>query len=166
MKIVFVCTGNICRSPTAEGVLRRKLEEAGLADTHTTESYGLGGWHVGDAPDPRAVNAAARRGYDLSAIRARKFKAKAFRDAALVVAMDRGHYRQLLSLAPEGTADRLFHFLEFAPRANTEGGVEVGAGRLDVPDPYYGDDAGFEHTLDLIEAGAEGIVRALRKSLP
>lgn len=162
MKIVFVCTGNICRSPTAEGVLRRKLEEAGLADRHTTESYGLGGWHVGDAPDPRAVGAAARRGYNLSAIRARKFTAKAFRDDALVVAMDRGHYRQLLSLAPEGADDRLFHFLEFAPGAIAEAGVE----RLDVPDPYYGDDAGFEYTLDLIEAGAEGIVRALRKSLP
>lgn len=160
MKIVFVCTGNICRSPTAEGVLRRKLEEADLADRHTTESYGLGGWHVGDAPDPRAVGAAARRGYDLSAIRARKFTAKAFRDDALIVAMDRGHYHQLLSLAPEGTAGRLFHFLEFAAAAGADGE------RLDVPDPYYGDDAGFEYTLDLIEAGAEGIVRVLRKGLP
>ena len=129
MKIVFVCTGNICRSPTAEGVLRHKLAEAGWAERHTTESFGLGGWHVGDPPDGRAVAAAARRGYDLSQIRARKFKAKHFREAGLVLAMDRGHYRQLFSLAPEGTADRLFHFLEFAPDASTAAGLA----RLDVP---------------------------------
>jgi protein-tyrosine phosphatase len=159
MKIVFVCTGNICRSPTAEGVLRHKLAEAGLESEHETESYGLGGWHVGDPPDSRAVAAAAERGYDLSEIRARKFKAKAFRDAGLVLAMDRGHYRQLFSLAPEGTADRLFHFLEFAPDAHQAPGLA----RLDVPDPYYGGAEGFEHTLDLIEAGAEGILQALRQ---
>ena len=161
MKIVFVCTGNICRSPTAEGVLRHKLAAAGWAERHSTESYGLGGWHAGDPPDSRAIAAATRRGYDLSEIRARKFKPKAFHDAGLVLAMDRGHYRQLLSMAPDGTADRLFHFLEFAPGASPAAGLE----RLDVPDPYYGSDAGFEHTLDLIEAGADGIVETLRKGL-
>lgn len=162
MKIVFVCTGNICRSPTAEGVLRHKLAAAGLDGQHSTESYGLGGWHAGDPPDPRAVAAAARRGYDLSAIRARKFDPRAFHAAGLVLAMDRGHYRQLFSLAPEGTADRLFHFLEFAPDAQAASGLA----RLDVPDPYYGDAGGFEHTLDLIEIGAEGIIEALRQGRP
>lgn len=161
MKIVFVCTGNICRSPTAEGVLRRKLEDSGLSGQHATESYGLGGWHVGDPPDGRAIAAAARRGYDLSDIRARKFKAEAFHDAGLVLAMDRGHYRQLFSLAPQGTADRLFHFMEFAPQHDAGAGLS----RLDVPDPYYGDAAGFDAALDMIEAGAEGIVAALKKGL-
>lgn len=159
MRIVFVCTGNICRSPTAEGVLRHKLAAAGLDGEHTTDSYGLGGWHVGDPPDSRAIAAAARRGYDLTAIRARQFEPEVFHDAGLVLAMDRGHQRQLAALAPEGGAEKLFRFLEFAPQ------TAAGGAALDVPDPYYGDAAGFEEALDLIEAGAEGLLEDLKKGL-
>lgn len=163
MKIIFVCTGNICRSPTAEGVLRHKLGQTPWGAAYTVESYGLEGWHQGKPPDSRTIEAAARRGYDLSPIRARKFIPEAFEDAALVLAMDREHYRRLHPQAPEGRRDRLFHFMDFAPDTAPDASAKPGLERLDVPDPFYGTEADFELTLDMIEAGAEGILRALEK---
>lgn len=154
-KVLFVCTGNICRSPTAEGVFRHQVREAGLEHAIATDSVGLGGWHVGEPPDSRAVGAARRRGIDLSGIRARQITARDFTEFDLLLAMDRGHYRDLARRCPADRADRVRMFLEAAP----------GEAATDVPDPYYGAAADFEHALDLIEAGARGWVERLRASL-
>lgn len=154
IRILFVCTGNICRSPTAEGVLRRKLAEAGLAEKAETLSAGTRGYHVGDAPDPRAQKHARARGYDLSTLRARQVGAEHFDEFDLILAMDREHERDLTRLAPPEAKGRVRLFLEFAPES----------GLQDVPDPYYGEAADFELVLDLVEAGADGIVAAIGRS--
>jgi protein-tyrosine phosphatase len=151
-RILFVCTGNICRSPSAEAVAARIAEEAGLGSRFAFDSAGTGRWHVGDPPDPRAIEAAARRGYELHHLRARQVDAGDFDRFDLILAMDRGHHRQLLALCPDGKADRLRLFMEFAPS---------GSGGVDVPDPYYGDEAGFETMLDMIEDGSRGLIDAL-----
>lgn len=155
IRILFVCTGNICRSPTAEGVVRRMAEDDALAGRLILDSAGTGGWHVGDAPDPRAVAAARQRGYDLSGIRARQVSARDFEAFDLIVAMDRSHRDRLLAIAPDDAAEKVRLFLEFADDA---------PGTLDVPDPYYGADNGFETVLDLIEAGSRGLLRTLDRS--
>jgi protein-tyrosine phosphatase len=150
--VLFVCTGNICRSPTAEAVLRRKAERAGLAERIRVASCGTHDYHVGDPPDPRAQAHAARRGYDLSTLRA---SCLADEDASaydLVVALDRGHERILKRhLGPEKVR------LLTASLADAPGG--------DVPDPYYGGAAEFEHALDLIERACEGLLAELRQRL-
>ena len=129
MRILFVCTGNICRSPTAEGVLRGRAAAAGLEGLHI-ESAGTHGYHVGEPPDPRTVEAAARRGYDLSGLRARKLRSADFTDFDLLLAMDRGHLRIMERLRPPETTAQLRLFLE-----------------REVPDPYYGGDDGFAAVL-------------------
>jgi protein-tyrosine phosphatase len=127
MRILFVCMGNICRSPTAEGVMRRLLEEEGLADRVEIESAGTGGWHVGEPPDERATLAARRRGVTLDGA-ARQVRPSDFRDFDLVIAMDRSNLRELLALAPEEDAAEKVRLLrEFDPASS---------GDLDVPDPY------------------------------
>ena len=152
MKILFVCLGNICRSPTAEGVFRvmaaRELPDRVL----TIDSAGTAGYHVGDPPDRRTREAAARRGYDLSALRARVVEPRDFDAFDLILAMDRQNLRTLERHAPAHARERLRLFLQFAP----ESGV------LDVPDPYYGGVNGFEHVLDLIESASQGLCAALR----
>jgi protein-tyrosine phosphatase len=150
--VLFVCTGNICRSPTAEAVLRRKAELAGLADRIRVASCGTHDYHVGDPPDPRAQAHAARRGYDLSVLRA---SCLADEDAApydLVVALDRGHERILKRHLGPAKVRLLTAFLADAPSA-------------DIPDPYYGGPAEFEHALDLIERACEGLLAELRRRL-
>ena len=159
-RVLFVCTGNICRSPTAEGVFRHQVREAGLEHAIATDSVGLGGWHVGEPPDARAVGAARRRGIDLSDIRARQLTAGDFTRFDLLLAMDRGHYRDLSRRCPADRADRVRMFLEAAPGETAPGGIAT-----DVPDPYYGAAADFEHALDLIEAGARGWIERLRADL-
>jgi protein-tyrosine phosphatase len=141
--ILFVCTGNICRSPTAEGVLRS------LARTKSIElrieSAGLGDWHVGDPPDERAQQHATRRGYDLSAQRARQVSAKDFEDFDLILAMDRGHLRALQAMSPTRHHAKIRLFVH---------------GR-DVPDPYYGGADGFERVLDLVEERCRALLDEL-----
>ena len=152
-RILFVCTGNICRSPTAEGVLRHKAQETGLDHLVEVDSAGTHGYHVGDPPDPRAIRQAAERGYDLSDLRARKVRRDDFHDFDLILGMDRGHMSLLSRMAPAEARAELRLFLDGAP--------DAGHGR-DVPDPYYGDLSDYDHALDLIEHGVEALIRSLR----
>ncbi len=152
ISILFVCMGNICRSPTAEGVARLLIERAGFANrVAKLDSAGTHGAHAGEAPDPRATRMAASRGYDLSRLRARQVSPKDFVTFDHVVAMDRVNLRYLQKLCPEDMQFKLGLMMSYAP--------EVGID--EVPDPYYGGDAGFERVLDLIEAATEGLIANL-----
>ena len=150
--VLFVCTGNICRSPTAEGVFRTLLEANGLAGSVAVESAGTGNWHIGEPPDDRAREAALRRGIDIADQRARQVQVEDFDRFDLVLAMDESHYQQLRRLCPEGQRHRLRLFLDFAPALGTR----------DVPDPYYGGPDGFETVLDMIEAASAGLLAEIR----
>ena len=142
--ILFVCTGNICRSPTAEGVLRHLAKKEGIE--LRIESAGLGDWHIGQPPDERALHHARTRGYDLSAQRARQVQPRDFEDFDMILAMDQGHLRSLERMAPREHRAKVRLFVE---------------GR-DVPDPYYGGPEGFEHVLDLVEARCASLLAELR----
>jgi protein-tyrosine phosphatase len=136
-RVEVVCTGNICRSPIGEVVLRAKLADAGVDDVVVTSS-GTSGWHIGDPMDSRATAALARRGYDGSAHRAQEFRSTWFADRDLVLAMDSGHLSALLRRGGDDLAVPVHLFAD-----------------SDVPDPYYGDDAGFDDVLDQIEKAAD-----------
>lgn len=154
MRVLFVCLGNICRSPTAEGVLRHKLREAGLADHIEVASAGTGDWHVGKAPDKRSQAAAKLRGYDLSAQRAQQVTRADFAAYDLILAMDNSNLRHLKALQPAKGKAELDLFLR---RYQSE---------LDeVPDPYYDGDQGFEQVLDLIERASDRLVIELKGRL-
>jgi protein-tyrosine phosphatase len=143
--VLIVCTGNICRSPTAEGVLRAEVERRGLGDRIRVESAGTHDYHIGEAPDARSVRHAKRRGYDLSALRASQVTRADFERFDYILAMDRGHLRTLRSMAPANARAKLGLFLEPSGRWKGE----------DVPDPYYGGPEGFEQVLDMVEEAAE-----------
>ena len=151
VSVLFVCLGNICRSPTAEGVFRRKVQEAGLEARVHVDSAGTGDWHVGRPPDARMMEAASRRGLDLSMLRARQVTRDDFDAFDVVVAMDGINLEDLEALAP-GRAVRM---LDFAPHLPER----------DVPDPYYGGGEGFERVLDLIEVAAEGLLDEVKRRL-
>jgi protein-tyrosine phosphatase len=156
-RILFVCLGNICRSPTAEGVMRKLVADEGFEDRIEIDSAGTGGWHVGAPPDERATEAAARRGIALEGA-ARKFEARDFDHFDLILAMDAENKRNLLALAPDDHARAKVRMLrEFDPRSR-------GAEDLDVPDPYYGGPDGFDEVLDLVDAGARGLLDEIRAS--
>jgi len=149
--VLFVCLGNICRSPTAEAVLRAlAAREAPQLAVHI-DSAGTAGYHIGHAPDARAQEAARRRGYDMSGRRARMIERRDFERFDLLLAMDRSNWADLRRAAPASAHERVQLFLEFAPDAGT----------LEVADPYYGGPNGFEEVLDLIEAAARGLLRHL-----
>ncbi|MVW77043.1 low molecular weight protein-tyrosine-phosphatase [Pseudomonas xionganensis] len=154
MRVLFVCLGNICRSPTAEGVLRHKLREAGLAGYVEVDSAGTGDWHVGKAPDERTCQAAQRRGYDLSALRARQVVAADFQRFDLVLAMDQNNLRDLQQLQPGSAVAELDLFLRRYQLSLDE-----------VPDPYYGGEEGFEQVLDLLEQACDALLIELRGRL-
>lgn len=153
VKVLFVCTGNICRSPTAEGVFRDRIRQAGLVDRIGTDSAGTHSYHVGEAPDPRSQRAAKARGVDLSDLRARKVTAADFADFDYILAMDGGHLAQLRRMAPPDSRAMVALFLDYAPDAP----------KREVPDPYYGEGLHFTEVLDLCEAGAEGLLEAIRR---
>jgi protein-tyrosine phosphatase len=150
--VVFVCMGNICRSPTAEGVFSKLVEEAGFSDFIETDSAGTHAYHVGDPPDPRAQRAASNRDVDLSGLRARKAHTGDFEEFDYVLAMDQDNLYNLQSICPEGHEHKLRLFMSYAPHMGVE----------EVPDPYYGGVAGFERVLDMIEAAAAGLLEDIR----
>lgn len=154
MRILFVCLGNICRSPTAEGVLRHKLQQAGLAERITVDSAGTSDWHVGKAPDTRTRLAAQRRGYDLATLRGRQVEAADFARFDLILAMDLSNLQQLEALRPAGAKGELDLFLRRYALALDE-----------VPDPYYGGEDGFEQVLDLLEQAGDALLVELRGRL-
>jgi len=154
MRILFVCLGNICRSPTAEGVLRALAAREAPDLPLEVDSAGTAGYHVGEPPDPRMRAAAGRRGYDLNTLRARIVEPRDFERFDLILAMDRENLAVLRRRAPEVVHERLRLFLEFAEDAE----------RQEVPDPYYGGANGFEEVLDLVEAAARGLLRYLRQT--
>ena len=154
IRLLFVCMGNICRSPTAEGVMRGLLREEGLEHAVEVDSAGTGDWHVGNPPDARATVAARARGVTLAGA-ARQIAAADFEDHDLILAADRDNLRDLRAGLPAGARAELHLLREFDP-ASADGDD------LDVPDPYYGGDDGFEHVLDLVEAACRGLLDSLR----
>ncbi len=151
MRILLVCMGNICRSPTAEGVLRHYLEQGGLAGRVEVDSAGTHGYHRGEPPDQRALKAAARRGFDLTRIRSRKVSDEDFERFDLILAMDRDNLESMLASCPEALREKLGLFMHHARTRR----------RDDVPDPYYGGPEGFEVVLDMLEDAAKGLVEHL-----
>jgi protein-tyrosine phosphatase len=152
-RILFVCLGNICRSPMAEGVFRRVVAEEGLTDRFVIDSAGLGDWHIGQAPDHRAQKAARSRGMDISGQAARQVVDEDFDRFDLLLVMDGSNLDELRARAPHEARGKIRPFLDFAPHADTK----------DVPDPFFGGTEGFDHALDLIEAAAHGLLASLAR---
>ena len=150
MRVLFVCVGNICRSPTAQGVFQALLRKRSLTDQIESDSAGTTSYHVGEAPDSRSQQAARRRGYDLSAIRSRRLVAADFERFDLVLAMDSPVLAELRRLCPSAQQEKVHLFMDFSSAFY----------RADVPDPYYGGSNGFERVLDMIESGAQGVLDA------
>jgi protein-tyrosine phosphatase len=156
MRVLFVCTGNICRSPTAEGVFLKMVQDAGLAGVITVDSAGTHDYHVGDAPDSRSIEAAARRGYNLAPLRARQVNFADFDQFDLILAMDEGHRTHLVRRCPPARAAVVKPMMAYAVQRTGE----------DVPDPYYGGENGFEEVLDMIEDASRGLLAAVCAELP
>jgi protein-tyrosine phosphatase len=150
-RVLFVCLGNICRSPTAHAVFESLLSQRGLSRVVSVDSCGTGDWHVGHPPDPRAVGEALRRGYDLSHLRARQVEPGDFRRSDYILAMDRMNLADLQAIRPPDFPGHLGLFLAFASGSDTQ----------EVPDPYYGGGGGFGRVLDLIEDASEGLLQEI-----
>lgn len=150
--VLFVCLGNICRSPTAEAVFAERVLRAGLADLIRVDSAGTGDWHLGEPPDPRSRQAARARGYDLDHLRARQVVPADFRKFGYILAMDDANLRNLRRLRPDWYRGELDLFLR-------AGGCRS---PFEVPDPYNGDTRDFERVLDLVEAAGDGLLAAIR----
>jgi protein-tyrosine phosphatase len=154
VKILFVCLGNICRSPTAEGVFRQRLRHAGLEARVVVDSAGTAGWHRGKAPDARSCMAAAARGYELSGLRARQVALDDFQRFDLILAMDHDNLAHLQAMQPAGSRAETDLFLR-----------RYGIGCDAVPDPYHGGEEGFQQVLDLIEQAADGLLHEVQERL-
>jgi low molecular weight protein-tyrosine phosphatase len=152
IKVLFVCMGNICRSPTAEGVFRHMVEQLNVEDEISIDSAGTHAYHVGSPPDARAQDAALKRNIDLSNQRARRVSVDDFSEFDYVIAMDVSNKDDLLSICPSGYEDRVHLFLDFAECETSE-----------VPDPYYGQGRGFEIVLNLVEEAADGLLKHIRR---
>ena len=155
VRVLFVCMGNICRSPMAEGVFKRYVAEAKLGDRISSDSAGTHDYHVGEPPDPRAQKIAGQRGYDLSGLRGRQVGRGDFDAFDYVLAMDEMNLRLLQRLCPAQHAHKLKLFMEFG----TDTGIR------EVPDPYYGGAQGFERVLDMVEQAAQGLLSHVRGRL-
>ena len=155
VKVLFVCLGNICRSPTAHGVFQSMVDNAGLGDAIIVDSAGTGDWHIGRGPDQRMQTSALRRGHDLSNLRARQVCAEDFSQFDLILAMDKQNLADLKNLRGGSGKAELRLFLDFSPGAKTR----------EVPDPYYGGEAGFEEVLDLVEDASAALLSSLKTHL-
>ena len=158
IKVLFVCLGNICRSPTAHGVFEAKVNSEGLTRQIDIDSCGTGSWHVGEAPDRRATAHALKRGYELRHLRARQVTTKDFYEYDYILAMDEANLRELDLIAPTDAKTIPQLFLSYGDPVTCKGETEV-------PDPYYGGDQGFEHVLDLVESACEGLLEDIRMQL-
>ncbi len=152
-KVLFVCLGNICRSPTAHGVFQTLVAQHGLDALIEVDSAGTAAYHIGKAPDARSVKAAASRGYDLSALRARQVSAKDFQEYDYILAMDEENLANLKRIQPDDYQGKLSLFLAYGQCMEKE-----------VPDPYYGGDQGFMHVLDLVENASFGLLMSIQQS--
>ena len=152
-KVLFVCLGNICRSPSAEGVFRKLVEDAGLRDTIKTDSVGTGNWHIGHPPDSRAIQAAAERGIDISDLRARQLSQTDTVEFDYILAMDNQNLADIEHIADQQHHNKIHLFLDFAQDYE----------ELEVPDPYYGGNQGFDNVLDMIENAAAGLLTTIQK---
>lgn len=148
IRVLFVCLGNICRSPTAEGVFTHIAAQAGLASKLQIDSCGTGAWHVGSAPDARSIDAAKKRGVDISVLRARQLHADDFIHFDYMIAMDRSNLADIKARCPSASKARICLFLDYATRSEVD----------EVPDPYYGGEDGFEQVLDLVEQASHGLL--------
>ena len=149
-KVLFVCLGNICRSPTAHGVFQAQVDSYALSDRFSIDSAGTAAWHIGKSPDERSQHCAASRGYDLSALQARQVTASDYGYYDLVLAMDESNLANLRASCPDKDQYKLKLFLDYSACLESE-----------VPDPYYGGTSGFDHVLDLAESASEGLLAAL-----
>lgn len=153
VRVLFVCMGNICRSPLAHGLFEQMVREAGLAEKILVDSAGTHAYHVGQPPDLRSQETARRRGVDLSGQRARRVSEKDFEDFDYVLAMDKDNYLMLEEICPPGCESKLRLFLEFAPELP----------ETEVPDPYYGGASGFERVYDLVDMAARGLLKEIQR---
>jgi protein-tyrosine phosphatase len=156
-RILFVCMGNICRSPTAEVVMRHLVADEGLSDVIVVDSAGTGGWHAGDGADERALSTLAAHGYDGSSHIARQFDPAWFAERELIVVMDGKNLQSLRWLAPDGAQEKVVRLRSFDPASR--------GGDLDVPDPYYSGPDGFDDVLGMVEAGCKGLLEYARTQL-
>jgi protein-tyrosine phosphatase len=154
VKVLFVCLGNICRSPTADGVFLKLVSDAKLDKHIMVDSAGTAGWHQGRAPDPRTIAAAKKRGYDLSVLRARQVLTRDFEKFDYILAMDAANLRDLENLKPANYSGHLGLFLGFGMQKT----------HSDVPDPYHGDTKDFELVLDLVEDASQGLLDHIRQN--
>jgi protein-tyrosine phosphatase len=153
VKVLFVCMGNICRSPTAHGVFRALVEKEGMSHVVEIDSAGTHAYHVGNSPDKRAQATAQRRGVDLSDLLARRVEPEDFEVFDYVLAMDQDNYMSLSEICPDQHVDKIYMFMDFASHMRTR----------EVPDPYYGGPAGFDRVFDLVEAASEGLLAEIRR---
>ncbi|GJM01860.1 MAG: phosphotyrosine protein phosphatase [Rhodomicrobium sp.] len=151
ISILFVCLGNICRSPIAEGVFRKKAEAANLNNSIEIDSAGTAAWHAGNPPDTRMIEAAKERGYDITNLRARQVNTNDFSKFDYILAMDDENLMDLEDVSPEGTAANLKLFLDYAN----------GAKEREVPDPYFGGADGFFHVIELVESASDGLIKEI-----
>ena len=152
LRILFVCLGNICRSPLAEGVFRRHVEQAGLSARFEIRSAGTGGWHVGEPPDPRMCATARTRGIDISGLRARQLRAEDLQRHDLVLAMDRENLAAARRLA-RGGSEHVVLFRQFDPHPET----------MEVPDPYFGGEEGFTRVFEIVDRTSRALLAHLRR---
>jgi low molecular weight protein-tyrosine phosphatase len=155
ISVLFVCMGNICRSPTAEGVFRRRVAQAGLEHAVRVDSAGTHDYHVGEAPDPRARQAATKRGYDIGGLLGRQVVPEDFATHDYILAMDRDNLAALLRLCPAEHRDKVRLFLAYSRKYPGH----------EVPDPYFGGRQGFDWVLDMVEDGAAGLIEEIRRRL-
>ncbi len=155
VSVLFVCMGNICRSPTAEGVFRKLVQEEGVEDWFLIDSAGTHAYHVDNPPDERAQSAALARGIDISRLRARQVTLRDFESCDHILVMDRYNYDAVMVVCPRAHAHKVRLFLEYAPELKTG----------EVPDPYYGGKKGFEQVLNLVEKAALGFLDTVRDNL-